>query len=376
MSAPEQQRHTQIQITPEQIQATESLLEQVIARTEQTRGAIVMTETGVDFGDFGGVQRYAKMMVIAGCVPRGKEDDHDSLLAKATVCILLGRRLGLSPEEAVSSIYVVNARPTIFGDLPLALARRHHLWDESGFREYFVVGNEIVTGDPEPGAFKDPLTRCVVESRRKGQAEPAIRSFSIGQATQAGLFKNNTYNNYPFRMLRFRARGYNLRDNFGDALRGIGIGELADQDTEPRSAPAAANGQASIQDKLTVPAAPESRSTEKVQVQEEDKSAGATPGESAARGVTKEKTPEPAATELFPPPEPPAQVQGKTLTAEAATYQIVVARKKAKNIKELQAGVGALLVKHRAILGEEEYTIQRDLYDEKFEEFKQEGKLG
>ena len=375
MSAPEQQRHTQIQITPEQIQATESLLEQVIARTEQTRGAIVMTETGVDFADFGGVQRYAKMMVIAGCVPRGKDDDHDSLLAKATVCILLGRRLGLSPEEAVSSIYVVNARPTIFGDLPLALARRHHLWDESGFREYFVVGNEIVMGDPEPGAFKDPLTRCVVESRRKGQPEPAIRSFSIGQAQQAGLFKNNTYNAYPFRMLRFRARGYNLRDNFGDALRGIGIGELADQDTEPKSAPAAANGQASIQDKLTAPPA-EARSPEKVQVPEDNKSAGSTSAEPAAREETQEKPPEPAATELFPPAEPPAQVQGKPLTADAATYQIVVARKKATNIKELQAGVGALLVKHRAIMGEEEYTIQRDLYDEKLEEFKQEGKLG
>lgn len=221
---------------PVETQQVSSLLDEIIAKTEKVRGRIDLTPDGVTFGNFEGVQRYARMLVQAGCVPAGKNDTIDGLIAKATMAIMLGRRLGLGPEQAVTSIYVVNAVPTIYGDAALAICRQHDLWDESGFKEWYEVDGKIIWAEPDPEAFKKDNTAALCQTLRKGASEPRVSRFSIGQAKAAGLFGRNAqlYGGYPFRMLRFRARGYNLRDNFGDALKGFGIKELF-EDAEGRT---------------------------------------------------------------------------------------------------------------------------------------------
>lgn len=190
-------------------------------------GLVTVTSSGVEFGDFAGVQRYARMLYVAGLIPPLRDDTEQRAIARATAIILMGRRLGICPEEAVASIYQCGHRLEIAGDLPLLLARRHPDWVEAGFSEYYEVGGKMVFSEPDPAAFASPETAAICETQRRGQPSPRRHRFSVAMAKAAGLLTRNAlYGSYAYRMLRFRARGYALRDNFADALLGLAIREL------------------------------------------------------------------------------------------------------------------------------------------------------
>jgi hypothetical protein len=104
-------------------------------------------------------------------------------------------------------------------------------------------------------------------SKRRGR-QPQTETFSVRDAKTAELWgkasksgKPGPWILYPKRMLMFRARGYNLRDNFGDVLKGFTIGELVDDfDTARQVAgrvvePNLANGQAQQSATLPQPSA-------------------------------------------------------------------------------------------------------------------------
>jgi hypothetical protein len=60
-------------------------------------------------------------------------------------------------------------------------------------------------------------------------------SFSVADAKRANLWgKKGPWTQYPARMLKWRARGFNLADNFGEVLKGLKtIDELMDTPAEP-----------------------------------------------------------------------------------------------------------------------------------------------
>jgi hypothetical protein len=106
---------------------------------------------------------------------------------------------------ALQNVAVINGRPGIYGDAALALVRA------SGLCEAYTQKTE--------GAG-DTLA-AVVTSKREGH-EPLTHRFSVADAKKAGLWgKSGPWSQYPERMLLFRARGFNLRDNFGDVLKGL-----------------------------------------------------------------------------------------------------------------------------------------------------------
>jgi len=66
------------------------------------------------------------------------------------------------------------------------------------------------------------------ETKRFGNPAPILRTFSLEDATTAGLIPakpDATWSKYPRRMLFQRARGWALRDAYPDVLRGISIAE-------------------------------------------------------------------------------------------------------------------------------------------------------
>ena len=65
--------------------------------------------------------------------------------------------------------------------------------------------------------------------------QTAIETFTTGDAKRAKLWgKSGPWTDYPKRMLRFRARGYVLRDLFGDVLKGLRtVEEVRDIPAEP-----------------------------------------------------------------------------------------------------------------------------------------------
>jgi hypothetical protein len=335
-------------ITPAETAHLSALLESVIEKTERSRGTINMTPTGVEFGDFEGVQRYAKLLVECGCVPTIKDDTYQGQLARATMCILLGRRVGLSPEQAVTSIYVVNCRPVIFGDAPLAICRQHPLWAESGFREYWEVGGKQQDTEPDPAAFKDDATAAVCVTMRKGAAGPKLARFSMAHAKASGLLGRNAalYGGYPQRMLRFRARGYTLRDNFGDALKGIGIRELEDAPKEEVAAEPPAPGRISFRNGRTATPAATSQAPEEPMTPDTSVTLAEPPSQSETAPTEQQ------ITEQAGPEEPDA--------AEAALAIGDFVEETIEAIGRAQSGAdlaicGASMNERRAAIGEEAY---------------------
>jgi hypothetical protein len=155
--------------------------------------------------DFDGCWRLANAVCAAGMAPKGLDTPE-----KATVAIMHGLEVGLTPMAALQSIAVVNGRPTIWGDGALALVRA------SGLCEGV---HETVDGSGD-----GMVATCAI--KRKGERAEIVRSFSVAQAKKAGLWgKAGPWQQYPDRMLTMRARAFALRDGFADVLRGLGIAE-------------------------------------------------------------------------------------------------------------------------------------------------------
>ncbi len=127
------------------------------------------------------------------------------------VAMQWGFEIGLSPMQALQNIAVINGKPSLWGDAMLALVQSHPQYE--GHKEY----------------VKDDVAYC--EIKRKG-CDLHVSTFSKNQAILAGLWGRATWKSYPERMLQMRARGFALRDQFADALKGlISVEEARDYPT-------------------------------------------------------------------------------------------------------------------------------------------------
>ena len=146
-------------------------------------------------------KEFAELIVKSGMAPKGMT------VEGAVICMQMGYEVGLSPMQAIQNIAPINGRPTLWGDAMLGLVRA------SGLLEWI---KEEIIGDPGTDSRG---YRCTV--KRVG-CEPASEEFTVADAKRAGLWgKPGPWTHYPQRMLRFRTRGFTLRDNFQDVLKGL-----------------------------------------------------------------------------------------------------------------------------------------------------------
>ena len=211
-----------------------------IARPQKhsVRGGIVLES-------FEDVWRMSLAISKSGLAPKGIQTPEAIFTA-----IQLGLELGLSPMSALQSIGVINGRPSIYGDAALALVRGSGL---SEFYTEFPSNNaihalaELLAVALEYGEVDEvkKIRRQIAElgikmdrnaddfgytsiSKRVGGINAVIRRFTIADAKRAKLFgKAGPWQDYAERMLMWRSRGFNLRDNFGDVLRGMYTAEEA-----------------------------------------------------------------------------------------------------------------------------------------------------
>jgi hypothetical protein len=152
--------------------------------------------------------RMADVITSADMAPKSYNRDAN----KVMVGIMHGLEVGLTPMAALQSIAVINGMPSIWGDGALALAQ------SSGLLEDIV---ETLEGEGDA-----MVARCTI--RRNGRQTPTTGEFSVQDAKDAGLWgKAGPWKQYTKRMLKMRARGFALRDCFPDVLRGLRIGEEA-----------------------------------------------------------------------------------------------------------------------------------------------------
>ena len=156
------------------------------------------------------LKTYDDLWKFASAIFKSKDlcPKHLTSAESVLVAIQMGFELGLKPMQSIQNIAVINGIPSIFGDAAKALVL------SSGTCELF---EEYYEGKP----YEDDYTAVCI-TKRKGARKEHIEKFSVKQAKLAKLWgKTGTWTTYPDRMLKFRARGFNLRDNFTDILKGF-----------------------------------------------------------------------------------------------------------------------------------------------------------
>ena len=151
--------------------------------------------------------KFADIMAKSSVVPLRYKDKPGDIL----ISVQMGKEVGLKPLQALQAIAVINGTPTLYGDGALSVVQG------SGLLEDFAER------DPAE-ALKVGAGWC--KAKRKGQATPIERTFSIEDAKKANLWgKVGPWTSYPGRMLLMRARSWVLRDGFADALKGRQVTE-------------------------------------------------------------------------------------------------------------------------------------------------------
>ena len=172
--------------------------------------------------------RLTGSFIRAGMVPDGiKGRDDEETRAKVMLVVMRGMEVGLPPVMAVSTIFIVNNRPSIWGDGAVALIQK------SG-----KLKSMSIVYEGEPGQDD---RKCIVTMHRHGQDAPYRGEFSMGDAKRARLTGKGPWRDYPDRMLKWRAFSWAARDGFADCLAGLSIAEEA-QDIPPAPPPVTDTG--------------------------------------------------------------------------------------------------------------------------------------
>jgi hypothetical protein len=159
---------------------------------------------------------FGGMVVKSGLAPA-----HFKSAEAIVIAVQFGAELGLLPLQSLRLCKVINGIPTLNADGIVGIVLG------SGKAEYFLPEDV----DSEHATFV---------TKRKGAPKEVRYTFTIAQATQAGLVqKNPTYKQYPERMLSARAKSFLARDVYPDVVGGMqSEEELADlEPTAPARPP-------------------------------------------------------------------------------------------------------------------------------------------
>lgn len=141
------------------------------------------------------MRQQAEVLVKSGFLPVAINTPE-----KAIAIMQKGKELGIPPMEAMSSINVIQGKPSVSPQLMLALARR--------------------TGELEDLKMEANAQGATVTVTRKGQS-PYTTSFGVKEATDLGLMGKDNYKKQAGTMFQWRAMAANLRITFPDAISGL-----------------------------------------------------------------------------------------------------------------------------------------------------------
>lgn len=292
------------------------------------RGPVTIGKRGVEINDTHDAWRFANIAFTSGLAPKGFKN-----VASVMIAVIMGAELGMTPMASLQNIAVINGRPSLWGDIMLALVRQSGLFDEEVFEETCDDSLDGGTGF------------CTV--RRKPDGKAITRKFSMLDAERAKLLaKDATWHTYPQRMLMFRPRSWALRDAFGDVLLGLRSAEEERDipDDVPAEEPVSSLEQ--LTEKLKEPAAVEP--DESLNQPTRDPASEPEPAEDPLadrvdHGVrTSPRKPEPEEAEAIAEPEPPYNPPTETEVKEAGNPAISNAERRCEEDRQYREFTQAL----------------------------------
>lgn len=208
-----------------------------------TRTQQVNNQHGLQLQTMQDMIDFCKIVSESGLAPRGMETPQ-----KLFIAVAMGAEVGLSPMQSVQNIAPINGRPSLYGPIAIGLVQA------SGFLDSMVEYFENRVGERVETVTKDSSddVKAVCITRRKGGNE-VKSTFSVAEAKAAGLWiKAGPWSQYKGRMLQYRARGFNLADNFSDVLKGLKTVEeqIGDEPIIDDTAKAAKSLNDTVQEKL------------------------------------------------------------------------------------------------------------------------------
>lgn len=159
-------------------------------------------------------QKVSVMLSQSSIVPNAYRKKPEDIF----VAMAMGYQLGFPIEQSLQDIALINGRPCLWGDGLLSLALNHPDCQSIDEEPIFDSDNNLFG------------YRCTVT--RKGH-KPHVKHFTLQDAKSAGLLSRSpVWKTYPERMLQMRARSFAIRDKFADALRGLRIAEIEEEDSK------------------------------------------------------------------------------------------------------------------------------------------------
>jgi hypothetical protein len=153
--------------------------------------------TAVSRDEWSVMTEQASMLVKTGFLPKDINTPE-----KAIAIMLKGRELNVPAMHALSTITVIQGKPTVSPELMAALVERDY-----GSNALIV---EHTTDE-----------QCVVSCLKPGWDKRRIVEFTIEEAKRAGLLSNQTWQKYPAAMLRSRAISKACKTHFQASIGGM-----------------------------------------------------------------------------------------------------------------------------------------------------------
>lgn len=147
--------------------------------------------------------RLSQFAVAGNLAPKGMNE------SACVIAMVFGEGFDMDPIQSLWNIAVINGRPSMWGDMMLAICMRSGKFDHGAFEE--TMEGEV----NKPGWSAS----CTV--KRTDSDKPRTDTFDIEDAKRAGIFDKNVWKTYPKRMIQMRARGFALRNAFPDVLGGL-----------------------------------------------------------------------------------------------------------------------------------------------------------
>lgn len=179
----------------------------------------------------------AGMIVSCGMAPdsytkeRGRDLEPAEVKKRVAIGIMAGAEVGMAPLHSLANIALINNKPTVYGKGAFALVQASHTLESHK--------TEAMGEEPEPGApigdWPDSYGLRVI-LRRKGQDEPYIGEYTVGDAKRAQLWMNarrRPWIEHTKDMLFWRAFGRASGKGFSDVLCGLLIRELVEDMPAP-----------------------------------------------------------------------------------------------------------------------------------------------
>jgi len=120
---------------------------------------------------------------------------------EAAAAILFGDEIGLTPTQALQSVYVISGKPALYARAMVAIV--------------LAAGHEVET-------MSKTDNEVSVRGRRRGSESWTVETWTTERAKRAGYLNNKKYQSDPQSMLYARAASDICRQIAPDALAGIG----------------------------------------------------------------------------------------------------------------------------------------------------------